>query len=563
MGEWCRALSSSSNAETIDERVLHYHWNDRSKLQRDYIYIDDVYESLLGQLAEQLDNIHSVKFSSRYWRILVGPWLGYFLQVLFDRWSMVNRAIQDKECFRILLASSKSAEYLTNDMAEFAVNITDDLWNETLYSQILDWCNIKYNTYSPNVVKSPPANDCKTYKLSFRNRVCKLISAKCRHFLNSLGSDDRYFIFHSYLPFKYNILLNFRLFQVPKFWTSHHIRVYDQQRLSFPIHLTPPLDDEFCRLACDFVKTHIPRSYFEGYRELQLQVSNQGWPCHPKTIYTSVGHAFDDCFKIYAAEKTETGAALIISQHGGNYGVASWIFWEDHELKICDKYLSWGWTRDGYSNVLPTGIHKTIGNSFLPSPNGSALLILMTMPRQSYWLYSAPVSACQWEEYHEDQIRFVSRLSSAILEHLHVRLYPHDYNLQQSRRWKTRFPYVRQDAGCQSIDKLINSSRVVIATYNATSFLETLSVNFPTIVFWNPAQWELRPDSIKFFRLLIEAGIFHETPDSAARHLNAVWPNINQWWLSSSVQAARHEFCERYCKSDNVFAKIVDVLASS
>jgi len=563
LGEWCRPPFDLSNSEIIDERVVQYHWNDRSKLQRDYVYLNNIYESFIRQLAEQLNNIHGVNFSTRYWRILVGPWLGFFLQILFDRWFMVNKAIHDSECSQILLSSSKSTDYLANNMTEFVYMITSDFWNEALYSQILDWSNVKCETYSANSEKLSQLNGCKSFKGSFLYRARKNISAFCQHLFNSLGTNDKYFIYQSYLPFKYNILLHIRLFLLPKFWTSPHIQVVDFQRLPFSVDLTPPHDDDFCRLACDLVNTHIPRSYFEGYRELRLLVSNQGWPSKPKAIYTSVGHAFDDCFKCYAAEKTEKGSALIISQHGGNYGNASWIFWEDHELQICDKYLSWGWTKHGYKNILPTGIHKTIGKSLVPSPYGNALLVLMTMPRQSYWLYSAPVSACQWEQYHEDQIRFVSRLSSSIRDRLLVRLYPHDYNLEQSKRWKARFPDVRQDAGYTSIDKLINSSRIFLATYNATSFLETFSVNFPTIVFWNPAHWELRSDSVKYFRSLIDAGIFHECPDSAARHLNAVWPNINQWWSSSSVQAARQEFCERYCKHDNVFAKIVDTLASS
>ena len=51
----------------------------------------------------------------RYWRILIGPWLGYFLQILFDRWSSIQQVLSLEEDFETTIlnypSSSDSSKY--------------------------------------------------------------------------------------------------------------------------------------------------------------------------------------------------------------------------------------------------------------------------------------------------------------------------------------------------------------------------------------------------------------------------------------------------------------------
>ena len=45
----------------------------------------------------------------------------------------------------------------------------------------------------------------------------------------------------------------------------------------------------------------------------------------------------------YIAKKKEDGTKLLIGQHGGLYGATLFSWFEKHEIKTCDKFLSWGW----------------------------------------------------------------------------------------------------------------------------------------------------------------------------------------------------------------------------
>jgi putative transferase (TIGR04331 family) len=74
-------------------------------------------------------------------------------------------------------------------------------------------------------------------------------------------------------------------------------------------------------------------------------------------------------------------------------------------------------------------------------------------------------------------------------------------------------------------------------------------MNMPTIIFWNPNHWELREGIQPFFDLLKEVGIYHETPESAAKQINKIWGAIDNWWFDSRTQLARLKFCEKFAHS--------------
>jgi putative transferase (TIGR04331 family) len=123
-----------------------------------------------------------------------------------------------------------------------------------------------------------------------------------------------------------------------------------------------------------------------------------------------------------------------------------------------------------------------------------------------------------------------------------------DHGWDQSERWSNAMPELKINLGVGSIHKLINKSRIFISTYNATTYLESLSWNIPTIIFWNPDHWELNKEAKPYFELLKLAGIFHETPESAARQMIEVWGDVDEWWKSEKVQNAKNVFCYQYAR---------------
>tara|TARA_Y100000294_G_C8412192_1_gene279270 strand:- start:305 stop:646 length:342 start_codon:yes stop_codon:yes gene_type:complete len=77
----------------LDAAVLPYHWDDHAKFTVDSQYLMSLHEELLAELSDFLNDHHGVDYSLRYWRILIGPWLGYFTQTLFDRWESIHHSV--------------------------------------------------------------------------------------------------------------------------------------------------------------------------------------------------------------------------------------------------------------------------------------------------------------------------------------------------------------------------------------------------------------------------------------------------------------------------------------
>lgn len=69
-------------------------------------------------------------------------------------------------------------------------------------------------------------------------------------------------------------------------------------------------------------------------------------------------------------------------------------------------------------------------------------------------------------------------------------------------------------------------------------------MNVPIVIYWSPNHWELRDSAIPYFKELQCVSISHETPESAARHVPAIW---DAWWTSPMVREVLEQFKKRYC----------------
>ena len=71
-------------------------------------------------------------------------------------------------------------------------------------------------------------------------------------------------------------------------------------------------------------------------------------------------------------------------------------------------------------------------------------------------------------------------------------------------------------------------------------------MNIPTIMFWNPNHWEIRDSALPFFDKLKDVGILHDTPESAAEHINVIWEDVNSWWEGDILQETLKSFKKHY-----------------
>jgi putative transferase (TIGR04331 family) len=102
---------------------------------------------------------------------------------------------------------------------------------------------------------------------------------------------------------------------------------------------------------------------------------------------------------------------------------------------------------------------------------------------------------------------------------------------------------------------------LIVHSYDSTGILETLSLNIPTLAFWQNGLDHLRENAIPYYQLLIDAGIVHLSAESVALKVNTVWDDVEQWWRQAKVQNARRQFCEKYARhSANPVGDLLKIL---
>ncbi len=547
LGEWCRLHERRHVWEKLDSEIVPYHWNDRAKLHSDYLYLRELHDELLTELAQALNAVHSVNHSVRYWRTLLGMWLGTFVQIVFDRWSMIERALSEHSVIGVNVRSSDATCSVPADTPEFFSSFIEDSWNERICGELL----VGWTT--AGVSKVPQGPDLLTVSLgNVRPAPHSLRSTFARGLASLSGflaRPDEAFLMGTYLPRQHDIRLQLALRQLPKVWQ------WPERPRAIPAviprkwRLSGNTGGRFGEIARAMIPQHIPSVFMEGYSHLVQSVASLKWPRKPKVIFTSAVDGVNDVFRAWVAEKAEAGGKLIVGQHGGSYGMSLCSFSEDNQLSVSDTWLSWGWT-SSENEIQPVGNLKVIGRQNLWNSAGNALLVEIDVPRYSAWLHSVPI-ASQRLDYFDEQTRFVNALPPNIRDNLTIRLAStaEAWGWSTSKRWNEACPGVALDSGLNPIAPLIARSRVCVSTSNTTTFLETLALNIPTIVFWNPVHWELRKDAVPFVDGLRAAGIFFDNAEEAAEKLVAVWDTVPDWWQGIELQGARERFCRRFSRT--------------
>jgi putative transferase (TIGR04331 family) len=566
IGEWCRLFSRKQRWAAMNAEVLPYHWDDQDKFTNDYQYLRELYERVLEHLASQLNQIHDVSHGLRYWRMLVGPWLAYFIQMLFDRWCSIQQAASAHELSETIVITGNEESMVPNDLLHLNELMVTDEWNHHIYSTILQqYTRIPVVRRARSESTQPRiTRDSIVARRTRKAQLASWYSAVASY----LTRDQDAFFIQTSLPFYDELRLHYRFKQIPLRWsTVPPVRVaVDSRQREWVLSCTSHSAFETCALA--LIPKQIPTLYVEGYKNLIEQTHRLRWPKCPRLIFTSTALFNDAVSTAYIAEKVEQGARLAYGQHGGFYGIGKFSWFEEHEIAVAHCFLSWGWSDQLHPKVRPVGMLKGTYSSKRSSKRAAnskanILLVLVSQNRYGCRLDSDPKSS-QLLNRIDDAFLFADSLPISIRDRLLVRLFRYEYGWKHSWRWRERYPSVRVDSGLSRMKDLLRNTRLAVYTYNSTGYLETFASDLPTIVFWDPVASPVRQSAIPYFEDLKQAGIFHETPESAARHVAAIWDDVDGWWSSPAVRAALKRFSARYCHCpDDLLDQLESVLRSA
>jgi putative transferase (TIGR04331 family) len=559
LGEWCkryerRAVWSERHHETVP-----FHWDDRDKLRRDYAYLQSLHAALIRSLASSLNELHQVDQSTRYWQLLVDPWLMSFIAVVYDRWECLRVAFdQHGELATVVAADGvnppppfSSSEYLTH--APYG-----DEWNHALYRRIIDRehadrCVVRRREGLGGLAV-PPAPSPGSVPARWTRRM----AIQADRLIAACGFRGDVAFVDSYFSVPALVRLNLALGQMPRLFLREFgdgeasvrlppaapgVSLRARWRLRFAAAST--FEAFLAAAITDYAPTAVVESY-AGLRAWARRVA-----VRTRTIVTANAHWSHAHVKAWIAERVDAGATLVILEHGGSLPAYRELF--DSEEAMADVKATW---------FLPYHVkHVQLPPSKLVPAFGrrrrrrrragqAAPYCVVIANENPRWVLRAQFypMAGQCLATFEFALRFHAALAEPIQRAFRVKP-------QINFGWNTRQRYV-DVLGAEHvlppmrITRAFSLSRLIVCTYPETTFSEAMASGVPTILMYPEALYERHPVTDALLRILQAARIVFHDASAAAAHINANWDDLGRWWDSDTVRTAREEYHRQALRID-------------
>ena len=271
LGEWCRRFSERKTWEGLDYEVAPFHWDDRAKLYRDYLYLDSLYERCLNALIPVMNQEHGARYPARYWRIFAGPWLTIYLQFIFERFEAIRFVAERYSIEDTLVLAYDLKDMVMADMQDYIVRgINSDAFNHMLYAEALRTLNLFPWQSSPEPLNlaPPPAT---------ASGNGKRLTGLLKKFLAFPGRFNRLAFVSSYFYVPHQARLQLSLGQWPCLSPSDCRRplgaVNIERRRALKLDFSA--GSIFERYVADNILRFLPYSHLEGYGELRRGIETQ------------------------------------------------------------------------------------------------------------------------------------------------------------------------------------------------------------------------------------------------------------------------------------------------
>lgn len=525
--------------------------NDLKKksLSKYFRYTNKIYNYYLNKISIKLNERHEVQYSKDYWRIIIGPWLFRFISIVYDRVRSIESAKKNKILY-VKINNYSKKDYDFNDIIDFHNNVSSDKWNNLIYHQI-----IKTLEYFPIKKFTSIKENKKKNKKTPNQKLNFLISKFINLFYFLIKKNDIFFI-NTYFGNKILFFLQLCLLQFPYVANEElRLRFYNRKRvISWN---KKEKKNKIIYLLDRLIPEHIPKIYLEGYKKTLKFIDAIPWPKKPKFIYSSNSFYNDDIFNIYLAEKKRKYKTKFISgQHGGLYFTSKYNFFQKLQFDISDLFLTWG-PKNMLSNKYVPMFNFLNNKKINFTKKGRLLFIDYELSRFPCGIGITNFIQIKQLQSLEDRFDFLKKINSKILNLTTIKMYTQDFDWKTKERYESRGIICNFTKRDDNLFKLLTQSRICVSNLNSTVYLQTLNINFPTIIFFNKNIELMNKEFLLAFNNLKDAGVAFYTPEEAANQVNLVWDSIDDWWNSKKVQTSVTIFCNKYSKRSE--QKLVDL----
>lgn len=89
LGDW--AIKDSGILDYKKKKVLGFIWKKNSIFIKDSIVIRKIIIQLYQKISLSLNKTHNENYSKKFWKLLIYPWIYYYISALYFRWKCINK----------------------------------------------------------------------------------------------------------------------------------------------------------------------------------------------------------------------------------------------------------------------------------------------------------------------------------------------------------------------------------------------------------------------------------------------------------------------------------------
>jgi len=578
IGAWCCSLGSLMDKETTIP-ILPYLFDDRIRLQEAYVYTLTVYENVIEILSESLNKLHNRDYSTRYYEVLLGAWALKYIQFVHERYSNIIYSIKlhPESEYIVSIEDSKIASY-----SDFLDKCLDNDYNASVYGRIVRLLGLNYSEWNESDISSKDIN-----KILIRPQLKNSFSKKLAGWLTRaywrINPRIRSIGLQSYISLRDQTKLIWmsRGHYTPFFSETNECTVDEicndipfsaEVRDCFAelIESNTRVDDAYTKLLLKMISKDIPKSYLECHANIEnyLVRNFTGLLKHKKIkkIVTATGTRagiFSPQFIAWSCELYST--KLYLYQHGGSYGTTVMSPMEYLDLRVADKYISWGWSILNKNNIIPAckqvGVEK-IHSKKIDLNQRDIIKVVYCM--NETWLhqvmYWANPIARQYIDYLKDAESLVNVLSDEPIV-LSLRLVPGgSYSKVVKKYLSELHGWLQFDSGSNSLERAFCDSDIIIVDSNHTVMLEALRSGKVVLLYWNPYYNELNRLAFEHFSKLELVGVWHTTVYTVTEQLKEISRDPFAWWNEPIRKKTIEDFLLTFAKEKDL-TKIAEIVS--